>query len=287
MATDSQQLPIATHLALAAKQLKAVSDNPRLDAELLLCHVLDWPRTALYTRSEYVLDREHLEDFQTLLGQRSLGMPIAYLVKQQEFWSLPLKVSESVLIPRPDTELLVETTLALVKQHDASVLELGTGSGAISLALATEQPGLLLTACDISASALSIATQNAVNLQVNSITFIESDWFDKIPNRRFNFILSNPPYIRENDPHLSNTGIKFEPRIALVSGVDGLNAIRHIAHNARRYLEPGGSLLLEHGYDQGPGVCTVFTDCGYTEIATLKDAAGHDRVTHGQYNDEQ
>lgn len=274
---------VADLLNQATAQLAAVAENPRLDAELLLLYVLDWPRTALYTRQNQSVSTSQDKQYLSLIEQRARGYPVAYMLGQKEFWSLQLQVNNNVLIPRADTELLVETALAISPEHTLDVLELGTGSGAIALALATERPAWNITALDISDTALAVAQENARRLKKNQITFLQSNWFTQVRDQRFNLIVSNPPYICANDSHLQRDGIRFEPRIALLAGADGLNAIREIVAEATHYLATGGMLLLEHGYDQRSSVCKMMQEQGYTRTTCLRDSAGNDRVTYGTW----
>ncbi|CAG0911586.1 unnamed protein product, partial [Cyprideis torosa] len=215
--------------------------------------------------------------------QRLSGQPIAHLLGYREFWNLTLKVTADTLIPRPDTELLVETALELLaEQPEAQILELGTGSGAIAIALARELPSAQIIASDISPAALQVATINARSYHADNISFLHSDWFSALPaGQCFDLILSNPPYIPTDDPHLQSGDVRFEPLSALVSGADGLNDIRHLIRHARNFLKPGAALLFEHGYDQGQQTVHLMQTAGYQHVRCLKDPAGHDRITLG------
>jgi len=272
---------VAEVLRRATTQLQQICDSPRLDAEILLAQTLKWNRTTLYTRSDEPLSDNTIKQYQALIGQRQNGQPIAYLTGTQEFWSLTLHVNESVLIPRADTELLVETALHLVNAEPSHVLDLGTGSGAIALALASERPSWHLTATDLSTRALNIAKQNARRLKLKNIQFTQSNWFAALADARYSMIISNPPYVREHDHHLTAPGVRFEPQLALISGTDGLTDLRHIISNAATFLEDDGVLLLEHGFDQGSKVCKLLHEHGYTQIKTLQDNGGNPRVTYG------
>ena len=247
----------------------------RLDAELLLAHVLDVSRANVIARDERELTPEEQGDFERLLARRVAGEPLAYLTGSREFWSLELEVTKDVLVPRPETELLVEWGLALAP---ASVLDLGTGSGAIALALAKELPRASVTAVDVSVAALAVARANARRLGVASVEFRAGSWFDGLG--AFDLVVSNPPYVAENDPHLAD--LKFEPALALTSGVDGLDALREIVAQAPRHLGPGGWLLVEHGGTQGPAVRELFRMAGFGSIETRRDLAGLERATGGQ-----
>jgi release factor glutamine methyltransferase len=272
-----------THtLQQIAERLDTVSDSARLDAELLLCQVLGRPRSYLYTWPEYELDEAQAEALEKLVERRLGGEPVAHILGRREFWSLELAVSADTLIPRPETELLVEAALARIpEQADWSVADLGTGSGAIALAIASERPNCRVTAVERSAGALEVAKQNASRLGLSNVEFLQGEWFAPLAGRRFQVILSNPPYIPESDPHLSRGDLRFEPRSALAAGPDGLDDIRQLVSGAPAFLCPPGWLLLEHGYDQGTAVTGLLGDAGYTEVADLADLQGHGRVAVG------
>lgn len=259
------------------------SDSPRLDAELLLAHALERPRSYLYTWPERSLSRDQYEQFASLIDRRAKGEPVAYLLGQREFWSLSLAVNPSVLIPRPETELLIETIIALPLPDQARVLDMGTGSGAIALALASEKQDWKITATDISSDALNTGKSNAQSLRLTDVEFLLSDWFTQLKNAEFDVIVSNPPYIPESDPHLSSGDVQHEPRSALASGDDGLTDLRQLIANAPEHLKPGGYLIVEHGYDQGAAAAALFADRGFVSISSLKDLSGHSRATLGRY----
>jgi release factor glutamine methyltransferase len=257
------------------------SDTARLDAEVLLCHVLDVTRSYLYAWSDRVLSVNEYNQFEALLDSRVKGVPIAYIVGNKEFWSLNLQVSENTLIPRPETELLVELVLArLNSDTQANVIDLGTGSGAIALAIAKERVNCNVIATDNSATALAIAKQNAKNLGLERIEFVESDWLMNLGIA--DVIVSNPPYIAASDPHLTQGDVQYEPRTALIAANDGLADIRTIISQAPQHLTNGGCLLLEHGYDQAPSVQSLLKQHGFKQIETYKDLAGWNRVTVGE-----
>lgn len=258
------------------------SPTARLDVEVLLSYVLQKPREYLIAHSEEELSDVQLTDFNKLLTKRKTGIPIAYLIGHQEFWSLDFLVNEHVLIPRPETEILVETVLErFPADKNIQLLDLGTGSGAIAIAIASARPTWQVIATDQSIDALNLAEKNANRLNISNVEFILSDWFDLILEKKFDAIISNPPYIAEGDAHLQEGDVRFEPHEALVSGEDGLSAIRLIASQARDYLKPQGVLVIEHGYDQAINVRKIFKDNDYYDIESVKDLSGIERVVIG------
>lgn len=264
--------------------LEEFSPSAQLDAEVLLGFVLNSTRTYLYTHSEDELLEPQWQHYQKLLVQRVAGNPIAYITGTREFWSLSLNVNRHTLIPRPETELLVEQTLfVLGASKNARILDLGTGSGAIALALAFERPEWDIYAYDQSPQALAVAKKNALDLDLQRVHFGLSSWFESIPSQAFDVIVSNPPYIAEQDPHLQQGDVRFEPRTALVSGATGLDDIEVIIANARRYLANGGWLLIEHGFDQIKSVTDLYARYHYTGIQSVKDMQGHYRITKGRF----
>ncbi len=256
------------------------------DAPLLLAHCLGKDRSWLYAWPEYRLDSAQLECYQSLLQRRRRGEPRAYLTGCKEFWSLQLRVTPDTLIPRPETELLVETALALpVKSKQPQVLDLGTGSGAIALALASERPRWRLTATDASRNALRLAQENAQRHCIDNIRFTCSHWFQELEaGVGYHFILSNPPYVAEDDPHLLEDGLPYEPIAALTAGADGLQDLRTIIHSAPSFLQPDGWLLVEHGMDQGAAMQQLFKKAGFRRIETRQDLQRRDRITLGCYS---
>jgi release factor glutamine methyltransferase len=259
------------------------SDSARLDAEILLALALNQVRTWLYTWPEHIpsLPEQHM--YLDLLRRRQQGEPVAYLVHRTEFWGLDLKVNQHVLIPRPDTETLVQAVLtALTNNSVARVADLGTGSGAIALALASEQPGWRIVATDVSLDAVLLARENATRLGIDNVSFMEGEWLEPLQGMTLDAIVANPPYIAEGDPHLDEGDVRFEPVLALVSADNGLARIRRIVEQSPSCLDAGGWLMLEHGFAQGPAVRGIFTEAGFRNVVTHRDLAGHERVTAGQ-----
>lgn len=255
------------------------SESPRRDAEILLEFVTGRARTYLIAFGETELSAEQLARLETLLARREQGEPVAYLTGGREFWSLPLEVSPATLIPRPDTECLVEKALTLLPAQPAGVLDLGTGTGAIALALAYERPDCRITGVDFSAQAVALAQRNAARLGLGNADFVQGDWFAPLAGRRFALIASNPPYIDADDPHLAQGDVRFEPATALVAGQQGMADLLRIVSDAPDYLAPGGWLLLEHGWRQGEAVRECLTRRGFSHVATLRDYGGNERVS--------
>lgn len=273
----------------AARRLAGLSDSPRLDAELLLCHSLNRTRSYLIAHSDEIPNECSRKTFEHGLEKCINGQPIAYIIGTKSFWSLDLSVNPDVLIPRPETELLVEATLEQLshaRQSDKPphIIDLGTGSGAIALSIASELPDTIIFATDISQASLDIAQTNARHNGLDNIRFLhaqaDAGWYGHVADMRFDVIVSNPPYIAENDPHL--LALSHEPRHALVSGHDGLNDLRQIISHAREHLHRKGWLILEHGHDQGNAVRQMMQDHGLSRVSTQQDLAGHDRITLGQ-----
>ena len=257
------------------------ADGAALEAELLLLHLIDRPRSWLRGHPEAELGPTLCAQYRTLIARRAAGEPIAYLTGQRGFWSLDLHVAPGVLIPRPETEQLVELALArLPTDRPSRLADLGTGSGAIALAVASERPLCRVVATDRSEAALAIARRNAAQLGLERVDFYQGHWCEPL-NGHFDLIVSNPPYIRTDDPHLDQGDLRHEPRDALASGADGLDAIRTLLACTPRHLLPGGWLLLEHGYDQGPALRRLLEQHGFAEITTWRDLAGHERISGG------
>jgi release factor glutamine methyltransferase len=252
-----------------------------LDSEILLAHVLNTSRSYLHAFSEREMNPKEEQHFDTLIQKRLQGMPIAYLTGHREFWSLDLQVTQDTLIPRPETELLVELVLTQTSTQTARVADLGTGTGAIALALAHEYPHWQIIATDNSQAALNVAKNNASRLKMTNIAFYKGFWCDALPVKEFDRIVSNPPYIAIGDRDVQKDVLQYEPRLALISEKDGLSDIQHIIHSARSYLKQAGLLFLEHGYKQGEKVRNIFLNAGYNNVITHCDLAGLERVTQG------
>jgi release factor glutamine methyltransferase len=273
-------LTIAGLIKNAVAQLQAVSDSPLLDAEVLLAEVLEKPRSYLYAWPQQQVAAADLQAFEQSLQRRSAGEPIAYITGHREFWSLDLIVSPATLIPRPDTELLVELALQHIAPATRSAIaDLGTGSGAIALAIARERPQACVVASDISAAALAVARINAARLKIVNVRFVQGDWGEALHGAMFDVIVANPPYIEDNSPYLLCGDVRFEPRQALTAGADGLSALRIIIEQAAAHLQTGGWLLFEHGHEQGAAAGELLHSAGYINVSDFADMAGHSRVS--------
>jgi release factor glutamine methyltransferase len=262
-------------------QLAGSSGSARLDAEVLLAHALRRPRSYLLAHDDTLIDAATSAHYQSLVARCAQGEPLAYLTGVREFWSLPLAVTPAVLIPRPETELAVERCLALREAAPADIADLGTGSGAIALALAVERPQWHIIATDHAAGALQVARANAEQLGARNIEFLQGDWFAPLSGRRFDLIVSNPPYIAAADPAL--LALRFEPAAALSPGASGLEALRRIVLQAPAHLRPGGWLVLEHGAGQAAELAGSLVGAGYARVRCHPDLAGRDRVTEAQW----
>lgn len=270
-----------------AVELADVSDSPRLDLELLLAHLLERDRTWLYTWPEASLSTEQLAEFERLLARRANGEPIAHLTGRRDFWTLSLQVNSSTLIPRPDTERLLELALERCQvEPGARALDLGTGTGALALAFASERPVWQVTGLDCSPEAVALAERNRTQLGIANARFLQSDWFDRLPTgAHFELVMANPPYIDPDDPHLNEGDVRFEPRSALVAQNQGLADIEHIARQAPAFLAPGGWLLLEHGWQQADAVRGTLRDRGFESVASYRDLGDRERVTLGRWGE--
>lgn len=267
---------VAQVLAHARQRLDAA------EADILLAHALNKPRSWLFAHADDVLADDAVSAFNAYVERRSAGEPVAYLTGTRGFWSLELTVTPATLVPRPETEVLVEQALQrLAEGVLLRIADLGTGSGAVALAIAKERPLAQVVATDASAEALDVARENARRNGITNIEFRQGDWLHPLLGERFDMIVSNPPYIAEGDPHLAQGDLRFEPAMALSSGFDGLDAIRQIAIATPAHLRPSGWLLVEHGYDQGPAARTLLRDAGLFGVKTVRDLEQRDRITLG------
>lgn len=275
----SESHPLSTWLRDARERLR-----DGLEAELLAAHGLSKNRAWLFAHGDHMLAPDERARVDALLARRARGEPMAYILGEREFWSRPFKVSPAVLIPRPETETLVETVLALPLPEQARVLDLGTGSGCIAITLAAERPGWRVTAVDDSPDTLAVAKENCQALSVGNVELLRSRWYSSLADRRFDLIVSNPPYVAPGDEHLARGDVRFEPASALVSDDLGLADIREIVEGGREFLNQGGWLALEHGYDQSEAVRALLEKTGFTEIDARKDGAGIPRVAFAYYS---
>lgn len=270
-------------LAWARNQLDSTSDSARLDAEVLLGHALEASRAALYANPDRPVSARQSALYTELVAARKQGRPVAQLTGEREFWSLALQVDSQVLVPRPETELLVERALAHISADEAAhILDLGTGTGAIAIAIASERPNCTLTASDNSAAALTIARANSEQHTPGRINFLQSDWFDALADQRFDLIVSNPPYVSTEESELTDRDLDFEPPEALYSGADGLDDIRKIIAGSPAMLTDQGCLLLEHGHDQADRIRRLLKDAGFVDPVSHADLAGIARVTEAR-----
>lgn len=277
-------MPTLADALRSATERLAMQESARSDAELLLAQVLGQSRSYLRAWPERALSEAQAREFAARVARRAAGEPIAHIVGLREFWSLELEVNADTLIPRPDTERLVELALARIPAAaDWRILDLGTGSGAIALALAHERPHCRVDASDASAAALAVAARNAQKLGLSNVRFVHGRWFEPFTGQGFDVIVSNPPYVRTDDPHLSQGDVRFDPRSALVSGTDGLDDLRVIIRAAPAHLRPGGWLLVEHGYDQAAAVTGLLVQAGFGATGTAEDFGGQPRVSYGQW----
>lgn len=276
---------LKAHIQWASNTLQTQSDSPQLDAEVLLCHVLQKPRSHLMAWPERALNDEQHQRFTHLVAQRRAGHPVAHLTGEREFWSLTLRVTPDVLVPRADTELLVELALAHIQPLPApSLLDLGTGSGAIAIAIASERPDATVYACDLSPAALTVARENAERHHCRNVHCYLGSWFEALPDATapFDLIVSNPPYIADDDPHLQQGDLPREPHSALVAAQSGMADLQWISEQARQYLQANGALMMEHGWQQGAAVRQALTQQGYEGVRSESDLGGNERVTLGR-----
>jgi release factor glutamine methyltransferase len=284
MVDEDYDLSIRQYLEDGTAILRGVSDSPRLDAELLLGLVLRKPRSFLHAWPEQRLTEQEAGTYEALLRRRYAGEPIAYMTGIREFWSMPLRIDPNVLVPRHETELLVEKALLrLPAEPGVRVLDLGAGSGAVSLAIARERPDAVVIGVDISAAALEVARLNARLLKITNVEFRESDWFDAVRGEKFHVVVGNPPYVASDDPHLDRGDARFEPRLALDAGEGGMESFRAIIDRAHNYIVRQGWLLLEHGPTQHLPLRRLLEAQHYYDITVHKDAAGLDRVTECRF----
>jgi release factor glutamine methyltransferase len=280
MTSTGKPVTIAHLLAQATARLN--TDTARLDAEVLLAHVLDKPRSHLFAWPDNIPGEAQQQCFEQVLARRLAGEPVAHLIGQREFWSLSLQVTRDTLIPRPETETLVAQALSMIPANSQfAVADLGTGSGAVALAIASERPDCRVVATDSSAAALAVARANTQHLHIDNVEFIQGDWCTALQDT-FDLIVSNPPYIAALDPHLETGDVRFEPRGALAAGETGMDALGAIAHCALAHLNKGGWLMMEHGYDQSDAARQLLESTGYRDVDDIRDDAGLDRVIRGR-----
>ena len=265
-----------------SQRLQTSSDSPAVDIELLLCHVLQKPRTYLFTWPERALSDVELQAFEQALSRRIQGEPVAHIIGMRGFWSFDLEVSTQTLIPRADTEVLVEKALELCPQANARVADLGAGTGAIAPALASEKPQWQVVASDFIVEAVALAERNRARLQIGNVSFVQGSWFEP-HSGRYDLIVSNPPYIDPDDQHLSQGDLRFEPLTALTAENQGLADIEWIIAQAPAYLKPQGLLMFEHGYDQGESCRQLLQAAGFVAVATAKDYGHNDRISYGYW----
>ena len=266
-------------IAAGADLLALSSESAKLDAQVLLLHILQEPRSYLFTWPEHALSDEQQSQFNVFIQRRLKGEPVAHITGLREFWSLSLEINATTLIPRPDTETLVEQALEIALPATAKVLDLGTGTGAIALALGSEMPSWQITAVDRVSDAVALATRNQQRLAINNVHVKQSNWFSELHGEKFNLIVTNPPYIESSDIHLNQGDVRFEPLSALVADDCGMSDIKQIITQSRDYLSSNGYLLIEHGFEQGEAVRHFFEKMAFVNIKTVKDLGNNDRVT--------
>ncbi len=281
------ELSVSDLLRKSTQMLKGSSTSARLDAELMLAHCLGWKRPRLISDSNTLVHTQVAERFLGLLKERRSGRPVAHILGSREFWSMKLSVTKDTLIPRPETELLVECALKkLPEAQSQSILDLGTGTGAIALALAKERKSASVTATDFSEAAIAVAQYNARSYQLGRIDFRFGDWFGPVTGKKFDLVVSNPPYVADQEWMLRKYELGYEPSLAVRAGKDGLMALRKIIEQAPKHLKPGAWLMVEHGFRQGPAVVRLFQESGFTAIVTYRDLPGRPRVTEGQWPED-
>lgn len=270
-------------LSWAIKQLEG-GESPSVDAKVMLANILEKSQTFLFTWPDKTLDALQINQFKDAIARRRQGEPVAYIVGKRDFWTLSLFTSSHTLIPRPDTEILVEQVLNWANENERknlAICDLGTGTGAIALALASELPQASVTGVDFQTEAVKLATRNAQANGISNARFLQSDWFHSLKDHTFDIIVSNPPYIEETSPYLNEGDVRFEPKTALTSGLDGLNDIKHIINAAPQFLNKGALLAFEHGFNQGDAVRNLLLASGFTAVKTVRDYGDNDRVTVG------
>ncbi len=274
-----------TELLLKAEQSINFSESPRLDAEILFCYVMQFNRSKIYSHPDATVPDDKSALFKSLIKKRQEGHPVAHLTGKKEFWSLEFAINKDTLIPRPETELAVETALQIIPADATfNILDLGTGSGAIAVAVAFERPGCKIVATDINKNALEMAQENAKTHKLENIKFFLSDWYLNIPPQSFDLIISNPPYVKKDDEYLSQGDVRFESHLALCADLDGMQAINIILKHAGSYLACGAHLIIEHAYNQKKLVQKAFLENNFKEIKTFQDLSGQDRITLGHYS---
>ncbi|MBQ4798278.1 peptide chain release factor N(5)-glutamine methyltransferase [Pseudoalteromonas sp. MMG006] len=276
-------LTLEQAVAAGADLLASSSESAKLDAQVLLLHILQKPRSYLFTWPEHELSDDQQSQFNVFIQRRLKGEPVAHITGLREFWSLSLEVNATTLIPRPDTETLVECALNMVMPDKAKVLDLGTGTGAIALALGSEMPNWQIVAVDRVTDAVALANKNQQRLGINNVEVKQSNWFSALQGEKFNLIVTNPPYIEQDDIHLNQGDVRFEPLSALVADDAGMSDIKQIISHSRDYLLSSGYLLIEHGFEQAEAVRDLFKQMAFIDIKTVKDFGNNDRVTLAQW----
>ncbi|MEL0649379.1 peptide chain release factor N(5)-glutamine methyltransferase [Pseudoalteromonas agarivorans] len=276
-------LTLEQAVAAGADLLASSSESAKLDAQVLLLHILQKPRSYLFTWPEHELSDDQQSQFNVFIQRRLKGEPVAHITGLREFWSLSLEVNATTLIPRPDTETLVECALNMVMPDKAKVLDLGTGTGAIALALGSEMPNWQIVAVDKVTDAVALANKNQQRLGINNVEVKQSNWFSALQGEKFNLIVTNPPYIEQDDIHLNQGDVRFEPLSALVADEAGMSDIKQIISHSRDYLLSSGYLLIEHGFEQAEAVRDLFKQMAFIDIKTVKDFGNNDRVTLAQW----